>query len=193
MIRGSDVAICFRNSFRAGPLRLTFRKYVLGALVAAALVVAPPAAADGTINDFQTTGQLELPFYGYLYRNGFGYLDAQQALSDGAFACVQDLNGVPLDEVISLVQTRGNSADEAQAIVFAMQKANNSDAYEPFCSAPSTASSTAPVAPPPVGAAPSGGIGVDMDIPYVNVPYGCTWVDGYTRSNGTYVNGHIRC
>ena len=162
------------------------------ALVAVTLLAAPTAAADGTISDFETTGQLELPFYGYLYRNGFGYLDAQKALSDGTFACVNDLNGVPLEQLFSLVQSRGNSADEAQAIVFAMQKANNSDAYEPLCSPSSAPSSTTPVTPPLIVTAPSGGIGIDTpNLP--NVPNGCTWVNGYTRSNGTYVSGHVRC
>jgi hypothetical protein len=31
------------------------------------------------------------------------------------------------------VQQRGFTTAEAQAIVFAMQKQNNSDAYEPLC------------------------------------------------------------
>lgn len=162
------------------------------AFVAVGLLVAPTAAADGTINDFQNTGQLELPFYGYLYRNGFGYLDAQKALSDGTFACLNDLNGVLLQQNISLVQSRGNSSDEAQAIVFAMQKANDSDAYEPLCYPSSAPSSPTSVAPPLVVTAPSGGIGIDTpNLP--NVPNGCTWVNGYTRSNGTYVSGHVRC
>lgn len=52
--------------------------------------------------------------------------------------------------------------------------------------------------------APSVGIGVDSpNIPNVNAPntlpnvnapnVGCTWVDGYTRSNGTHVSGYLRC
>ena len=44
---------------------------------------------------------------------------------------------------------------------------------------------------------PSTGVGVGADSPNVpdaNVPnYGCTWVDGYTKSNGTHVNGYYRC
>lgn len=49
----------------------------------------------------------------------------------------------------------------------------------------------------PVGSAPSVAVGADADSPNLpngNVPnVGCTWVDGYTRSNGTYVSGYMRC
>lgn len=101
------------------------------ALAATAIFTAPTAAADGTISEIG--GPLEQPFYGYLNRNGYGYLDAQKATADGKIACVNDLQGVPVNQIISLLEMRGNSADEAQAIVFAMQKQNNSNAYEPLC------------------------------------------------------------
>lgn len=43
--------------------------------------------------------------------------------------------------------------------------------------------------------APAAGVGADSpDSPYVNTPgIGCTWVNGYTRSDGTRVRGHMRC
>jgi len=47
------------------------------------------------------------------------------------------------------------------------------------------------------GSAPSGGVGVGVDspnVPSVNGPsVGCTWVSGYTKSNGTRVSGYWRC
>ena len=45
------------------------------AVVMAGLLAAAPAHADGA------------PFMDYLVANGFGYLDAQRVLSDGAVAC----------------------------------------------------------------------------------------------------------
>lgn len=45
-----------------------------------------------------------------------------------------------------------------------------------------------------IDSAPSAGVGADADSPYVSSPnFGCTWVNGYTRSNGTSVRGHWRC
>jgi hypothetical protein len=76
----------------------------------------------------------------------------------------------------------------------------------PYCTAatPAPASSSpaspAPVTPPPVVAPPPVGIGVDTpNVPYipapsVNVPnMGCTWVNSYTRKDGTRVRGYWRC
>lgn len=42
---------------------------------------------------------------------------------------------------------------------------------------------------------PAAGVGTDSpDSPYINNPgIGCTWVNGYTRSDGTRVRGHVRC
>jgi hypothetical protein len=101
------------------------------ALVAAAVITAPIALADGTISEIG--GPLEQPFYGYLYRNGYGYLYAEKALTAAKVACAQDSAGDPLQALVTGVEQRGFTADEAQAIVFAMQKQNNSDAYEPLC------------------------------------------------------------
>lgn len=108
-------------------------KQILLVLVAAAVLTAPVASADGTINDMEGRGPLEQPFYGYLYRSGYGYLDSARAGADGKIACVNDEAGVAVGQIISLLEARGNSTDEARAIVFAMQKQNASDAYEPLC------------------------------------------------------------
>ena len=87
----------------------------------------------GPLRAFDSGGPLEQPFYGYLYRNGYGYLYAQKAMTAAKVACAQDLAGDSLQQLVSGVQQRGFTAVEAQAIVFAMQKQNNSDAYEPLC------------------------------------------------------------
>ena len=45
------------------------------------------------------------------------------------------------------------------------------------------------------GAPQQAGAGVDSpSLPSVNGPnIGCTWVNGYTKKNGTYVSGYLRC
>ena len=45
------------------------------------------------------------------------------------------------------------------------------------------------------GSGSSVGVGADSpDLPSVDGPnVGCTWVNGYTRSNGTRVSGYMRC
>jgi len=47
----------------------------------------------------------------------------------------------------------------------------------------------------PTGSGPSVGVGADSpDLPIVDGPnISCTWVNGYTRSNGTRVSGYMRC
>lgn len=49
----------------------------------------------------------------------------------------------------------------------------------------------------PIDAPPAAGVGVGADspdLPYADAPnIGCTWVNSYTRSNGTRVSGHWRC
>lgn len=46
-----------------------------------------------------------------------------------------------------------------------------------------------------IGSAPSVGIGADSpNLPSVGgLNIGCTWVNGYTKSNGTHVSGYLRC
>lgn len=53
-------------------------------------------------------------------------------------------------------------------------------------SAPSPAVTLPPASPPYLPVVPNA--------PSVNTPnVGCTWVDGYTKKNGTHVRGHYRC
>jgi hypothetical protein len=66
--------------------------------------------------------------------------------------------------------------------------------YSPNCT--QTPSSSAPVVPPPVVPPP---VVPPPPVPYMPAPginapdIGCTWVDGYTKKNGTRVRGHWRC
>lgn len=106
---------------------------VVLAVAVAGLLSPAPAHADGTIDDLQNSGQAEQPFFGSLSRGGFGYLDAQRVLSDGAVACVNDMNGVPVDLITQMLTARNYSAEEAQAIVVAMQQADHTDGFPPLC------------------------------------------------------------
>jgi hypothetical protein len=103
------------------------------AVVAAGLLAAAPAHADGTINDLQNTGQLEQPFFNYLFSNGFGYLDAQRVLSDGEVACVNDMHGIPAELNISMLTSRAYTEDEAKAVVAAVHQADHTDGHAPLC------------------------------------------------------------
>jgi hypothetical protein len=105
---------------------------VLG-LAAAGLLAAAPAHADGTVNDLQNTGQLDQPFFNYLFSHGFGYLDAQRVLSDGAVACVNDMHGIPVELNVSMLTSRAYTDDEAKALVAAMQQADHTEGFPPLC------------------------------------------------------------
>lgn len=76
----------------------------------------------------------------------------------------------------------------------------------PYCTgaAATTSSTPPPAAPPPPVVVPPPVIPPPVPyVPYIpppsayvpnmGVPAGCTWVDGYTKKNGTRVRGHVRC
>lgn len=108
----------------------------VGSIVAVAMVgllAAAPAYADGTLNDLQNTGQLDQPFFNYLFSHGFGYLDAQRVLSDGEVACVNDMHGIPVELNISMLTSRAYTEDEAKAVVAAMQQADHTEGFPPLC------------------------------------------------------------
>jgi hypothetical protein len=95
------------------------------------LVTAPLAGAE-TINDMvQNTGALEMPFWAYLYENGYGYLDAQRVSYDGNIACANRKAGVPPYQITPLLESRGYTADEALAIVLA--ESSGSESVHTFC------------------------------------------------------------
>jgi hypothetical protein len=73
------------------------RRQRLAALAsaAAAFLAAPVAAADGTISDVvQNTGAREMPFWAYLYDNGFGYMQTSVASGQGEIVCANRAAGV---------------------------------------------------------------------------------------------------
>ena len=95
------------------------------AVAVAGLLTAAPAHAAPMINDLQDTGD---PFVNYLVSHGFGYLDPQRVLSDGAVACVNDRHDVPDDLVILMLTSRAYTEDEAKAVVAAERQA-----FPPLC------------------------------------------------------------
>ncbi len=105
---------------------------VLAVAVAGLLAVAP-AHADGTINDLQNTPELDQPLLNYLFSHGFGYLDVQRVLSDGAVACVNDMHGIPADLNVNMLTSRAYTEDEAKAVVAAVQEADHIDGVPPLC------------------------------------------------------------
>jgi hypothetical protein len=102
------------------------------ALAFGAMSSAPLAAADdGTISDMvENTGAREMPFWAYLYDNGFGYLSSDGVYRDGRIVCANRAEGVPDSQIVGLLETRGYSLNEAQAIVIATNYESN---VHPFC------------------------------------------------------------
>jgi hypothetical protein len=113
---------------------LPIRPLAAGCLIAVALglATAPPAGADTIDEMVHNSGALESPFWSYLYKNGFGYLDAQRVNNDGQIACANRKAGVPPYQVIPLLQARGYTAPEAQGIVLAEERASESQGF-PVC------------------------------------------------------------
>ncbi len=108
------------------------RTLVAIALATTALLFAPNAAADGTIADMvENTGAREMPFWAYLYDNGFGYMQTSTASSEGKIVCANRAAGVPNNQIVGLLQDRGLGLNEAQAIVIATDYESNA---HPFCS-----------------------------------------------------------
>jgi len=108
-------------------------RFGLFVVVVAGLLAAAPAHADGTISDLQNTGQLDQPFLNYLMKSGFGYLDAQRVLSDGAVACVNDMHDVPEELNVLMLTDRAYTQDEAKAVVAAVQLADHTAGVPPLC------------------------------------------------------------
>lgn len=102
----------------------------------------------------------------------------------------------PSMQIVDLVLNDVANENKPSPYNFDQGKVIATAALTNYC--PEAATGRAPVAPPiaPPVVAPAG----PPNVPYVpnapsaNVPNaGCTWVDGYTRKNGTRVKGHFRC
>lgn len=102
------------------------------AVVTLGLLAAAPAHADGTLGELPN-GQREQPFVNYLVSNGFGYLDAQRVLSDGAVACANDMHDVPAELNVLMLTDRAYTQDEAKAVVAAVQLADHTAGFAPLC------------------------------------------------------------
>ena len=90
------------------------------AVAVAGLLTATPVHAAPMTTDPPNTGE---PFVNYLVSNGFGYLDPQRVLSDGAVACVNDRHEVPTELIITMLTDRAYTEDEAKAVVAAERQA----------------------------------------------------------------------
>ena len=93
---------------------------VVVAAAVAGLLTAAAAHASPMINDPQNTGE---SFVNYLVSHGFGYLDPQRVLSDGAVACVNDRHEVPDELIVLMLTSRAYTEDEAKAVVAAERQA----------------------------------------------------------------------
>lgn len=102
------------------------------AVSAAALLTAPIASADGNISDMvENSGAYEMPFWAYLYDNGFGYMQTSTASQEGRIVCANRAAGVPNSQIVGLLEDRGLKLNEAQAIVIATDYESKA---HPFCS-----------------------------------------------------------
>ena len=90
------------------------------AVAVAGLLTAAPAHASPMLNDPQNAGE---SFVNYLVSHGFGYLDPQRVLSDGAVACVNDRHEVPDELIVLMLTSRAYTEDEAKAVVAAERQA----------------------------------------------------------------------
>lgn len=103
-----------------------------GLMSAVTFPAAPHALADGTISDMvENSGAREMPFWAYLYDNGLGYMDVNTALNEGKIVCANRQAGVPNSQIVGLLETRGLTLNEAQALVIATDYKSNA---HPFCS-----------------------------------------------------------
>lgn len=95
-----------------------------------------PVYAQGTIDQIVQNMRGQTPesrFIAYLWENGFGYLDIQRVWDDGNIACQNRKAGVPPTQVIPLLQSRGYSESEAQALVIAETTAIGDRLSGPVC------------------------------------------------------------
>lgn len=100
-------------------------------LAVAAVLTSPIATADGTISDMvENTGAKEMPFWAYLYDNGFGYLNSQQVYQDSKSVCASRSTGTAEGKIVQMLQARGYKLNEAQAIVVATGYSNSA---HPIC------------------------------------------------------------
>ena len=83
------------------------------------VVTAPLAGAETIDQVVQKMGGTtpESPVVRYLWQNGFGYLDVNRVHADSVLVCRNRKAGVPSDQIISRLKSRGYSAAEARAMI----------------------------------------------------------------------------
>lgn len=105
------------------------RRLTAGCAMAITLgIVTAPLAGAETIDQMvqDNPGSLESPLWRQLHENGYGYLDVQRVNNDSKIVCANRKAGVPPYQIEPLLQSRGYTATEAQAIVLAEMTASES-------------------------------------------------------------------
>lgn len=161
------------------------RRATMGAVTVAALCcggwVAAPAVMASPIDD---------TYLAAIEANGVPILGRDYVIGLGHAIC-DTARQNPSMPIVDLVLTNVGNENMSSPYDFEQGKVIAAAALTNYC--PGVAANDEPAAPvtapppvlPPVPA---------PNVPNVNAPgVGCTWVDGYTRKNGTRVSGHYRC
>lgn len=156
-------------------------------LTAAPVVLASPSD-DNYLAAIEANG---VPIFGRDYVIALGH-----AVCDTA-------RQYPSMQLVDLVLSDLGNENEPSPYSFDQGKVIATSALANYC--PDAAAGNQPVAPLPIApvTAPPFLVPPPTGIPYIpNLPnapsldvpnFGCTWVNGYTRKDGTHVRGHYRC
>ncbi|WP_231737713.1 DUF732 domain-containing protein [Mycobacterium sp. IS-1742] len=124
--------------------------------------------------------------------NGVPILGRDYVIALGHSIC-DTARQYPSMPLVDLVLNDVGNENKPSPYSFDQGKVIATSALAHYC--PSGAAGSAPaapvIAPPPANPPYTPPV---PDAPSANVPnIGCTWVDGYTKKNGTRVRGHYRC
>lgn len=155
----------------------------VAALCCPAVLAAPVAGASPSDDNYLAAIEANgVPIVGEAYVIGLGH-----AVCDTA-------RQYPSMQITDLVLSDVSNENLPSPYSFDQGKVIVTSALANYC--PDSATELEPVPPPIVAPAPT------VETPYVppvpvptaDVPnLGCTWVNGYTKKNGTNVRGHYRC
>lgn len=144
-------------------------------------VVAPVASASPTDDAYLAA----------IEANGVPILGRDYVIALGHAIC-ETARQYPSMQLVDLVLNDVGNENKPSPYSFDQGKVIATSALANYC--PSGAAGSEPVAPvnaPPPASTP---YTPAPNAPGVNAPnIGCTWVNGYTKKNGTRVSGHYRC
>ncbi|BCI52228.1 hypothetical protein NIIDNTM18_15060 [Mycolicibacterium litorale] len=145
-------------------------------------VVAPVASASPTDDAYLAAIEADgVPIFGRDYVIALGHAICDTARQN------------PSMQVVDLVLDVVGNENKPSPYSFDQGKVIANSALANYCPGGTAGSvPAAPViAPPPVNTPSTPPV---LDAPSANVPnIGCTWVNGYTKKDGTRVRGHYRC